>query len=132
MVKVMGWIRWVLLALLLLIVLLFVAAQWLLHQEITVQYGSDKLQQLIPELRLEQVQGTLAEGVSVASLLWDDGETRVSLRQVQARLRLRCLFSLRVCLAQLSAAELEILMAAESAPDNAIQPRCRKLPRWCR
>lgn len=124
MVKVLKWIRWLLLGLVALLLLSFAVVQWLLHQEMTVDYAVEKLQQLVPELAIHNVQGTLAEGVSVELLQWSDGDTWVTLDEVNAVLRLQCLLSLRVCLSELSARQLTVLIPeGESAdPETGLFP----------
>ena len=106
--------RWLLLPLFIVALLLCAAGYWLLHQSWPVTYAASRLQQAFAALEIDGVQGTLARGISVDSLRWQEGDTRTQIVGLELTLRLSCWVRLELCVESLQADSVSVQLAADA------------------
>ncbi len=85
--------------------------------------------QLPPSVQVQSVEGSLLQGIRVRGLVWDDGETRISLRSGAVAWRFRSLLQGRIHLDPVSLNGVTIsLPAAQPEPETAEAPAPIRIP----
>lgn len=113
------WWRWVRICLLVLVLLAGLLAGLIalvLFNEAAGRWVLAQVPRWLPALTLEQVEGTLAEGLEIGLLRWESESFRLEASQVRSRWQLSCLRRNTLCLDQLVAQRLFIWTA--QSPDG--------------
>ena len=103
------------LLLILLVPLLILA---LLASETVNRWLFEQVQRIQPELTMEFVDGHFWRGWSFDTLHWDDGDTRVAVRNLQFQWAPECLWGLTVCIDRLSMEHVHVWLPDTQASED--------------
>lgn len=113
-------LRWLLLILFLLAAVLVGLVALFLYHEGAGRWVLEQVDQRVPQLSLQGVQGTLGQGLSLETVAWRDEGLRVELDGVQGQWRLECLLESAFCIDRLEAARVAVWTAP--SPEDANEP----------
>lgn len=111
------WLKALLLVVVLLVGLMAGLLALALFNEATGRWVLAQLPRWLPALTLEQVNGTLADGLEIGVLRWETDSLRIEATRVSSRWQLRCLRQNTLCLDLLSAQRLSIWTAPSPEPE---------------
>jgi translocation and assembly module TamB len=109
----------------LLLVLPFVAVQWLLHSSFFVRVVIDRVEVALPGLEIEVLSGSIAEGLRL-NAYYTDQQNRYAIKDLNIAVSLTCLLRKRLCIDHLQIAEMEIALTSSVAEPT--QPAPIQLP----
>lgn len=107
-----------LLALLTLLLVLIAPVIFVIHSPAAPGWLSSQLQQRMAGVKINQIQGTLRNGIHINQLRIESGRTLVVLDDVHAQLRWRCLLWGTLCIDELQARRLLIDVRPDDVRDN--------------
>ncbi|MFT5810254.1 MAG: translocation and assembly module TamB, partial [Urechidicola sp.] len=105
------WLKAVLLAVVLLLLLLVTGLSWIIGTESGTRWSVNTAQKRLPALTIESPSGSFWHGVSADSLRWQQDELSILITEFNTRWRFDCLLDSVFCIDSIAAKSIDIQLS---------------------